>query len=289
MKETIIHKKESEDYINEISGESEEINKVKELIVKYSIEEDPILILGETGVGKSHAAELIHKYSSMSGKFVIADTTIINENLFESEMFGHKKGAFTGAIVDKKGLVDEAKGGTLFIDEIAEVPFSFQAKLLRIIDTKKYRILGETTERKADMRIITATNKVLLKEIEKKEFREDLYYRLNVFQIEIPPLRKRKSDIRALVMERRKYLKGKKIGEEFWKVVCNYDWPGNCRELFTVLKRAGILLNSPIRGADIKSIIDESKNGILVRKNDGIESETDLILFTIIQYRREWL
>jgi transcriptional regulator with PAS, ATPase and Fis domain len=199
---------------------------------------------------------LIHLYSGRKGKFVVADTTTINENLFESEVFGHKKGSFTGAAEDKQGLIDEARGGTLFFDEIAEVPVSFQAKLLRFIDIKKYRVVGEPCEKEADVRIVAATNKDLQKAVEKKTFRDDLYFRLNVLEIKIPPLRERKEDINAALFERRKFLKGKKIGEGFWEVMYNYDWPGNFRELFTVLKRAGILCDSPITGKKIQEIID---------------------------------
>jgi transcriptional regulator with PAS, ATPase and Fis domain len=247
----------SEADIGGITGSSEAISKVKELVLKFSLEEDPVLLLGETGVGKTHIAELIHVYSGRKGKFVGADTTTINENLFESEVFGYKKGAFTGATADKRGLIDEAKDGTLFFDEIAEVPVSFQAKLLRFIDRKKFRAVGETSEKQADVRIVAATNKDLQKAVEKKTFRDDLYFRLNVLEIKIPPLRERKQDIKAALMERGKFLKGKEIGEAFWDVMFNYNWPGNFRELFTVLKRAGILCDSPITGKKIQKIIDE--------------------------------
>jgi transcriptional regulator with PAS, ATPase and Fis domain len=238
-----------------ITGVSEEIKKIREMVLKYSLEEEPLLLIGETGVGKSHYAELIHRYSGRKGKFVVAEITSINENLFESTMFGHKKGAFTDARADKIGLVREADKGTLFIDEIAEIPVSFQAKLLRFIEKKKYRVLGETRERDAEVRIVAASNRDLQEAIEDREFREDLYYRLQVLEIEIPPLRKRKHDIKAFITTNREYLKGKEIGEGFWEVVFNYDWPGNMRELITVLKRAGILLESPITGEKIKEVI----------------------------------
>ncbi|MCK5056436.1 MAG: sigma-54-dependent Fis family transcriptional regulator [Candidatus Aminicenantes bacterium] len=255
-----------------ITGSSEAISRIKDLVIKFSVEDDSVLLLGETGVGKTHIAELIHHYSGRKGKFVTADTTTINENLFESEVFGHKKGSFTGADADKKGLIDEAKEGTLFFDEIAEVPVSFQAKLLRLIENKKYRVVGETCEKKADVRIVAATNKDLPGAIERKEFRPDLYFRLNVLEIKIPPLRQRKKDIKTLIMEKRKYLKGKKIGEGFWEVMLNYGWPGNLRELFTVLKRAGILWDSPITGKKIREIIDENMSGeAAIKSNHEIE------------------
>jgi transcriptional regulator with PAS, ATPase and Fis domain len=184
--------------IKGITGESEEIKSIREMVLKYSLEEDPVLLIGETGVGKSHIAELIHRYSGRIGKFITAEITSVNENLFESTMFGHKKGAFTDAHTDKTGLVQHAHRGTLFIDEVFDIPISFQAKLLRFIEKKKYRVLGETEEREADVRIVAASNKDLQKAIENNEFREDLYYRLHVLEIEIPPLRKRKQDIRFL-------------------------------------------------------------------------------------------
>lgn len=241
-----------------ISGSSEEIKQIREKILRYSLEEAPVLLLGETGAGKSHIAELIHRYSGHKGKFVTIHTPAIPDNLFESEVFGHKKGAFTDAQADKKGLVAEAEQGTLFFDEISEVPVAFQAKLLRFIETGKYLILGDSTEQTSDVRIVAATNRDLGKAIEMKEFREDLYYRLNILEIEIPPLRKRKEDIKALVTEKLELLKGKEPGEDFWDVIFKHDWPGNVRELVTVLIRAGIHCDSPIMGQDIRHIIEQT-------------------------------
>lgn len=242
----------------EITGDSEEIKAIREMVLKFSLEEEPVLLMGETGVGKSHIAELIHRYSGRKGKFVVAEITSINENLFESTMFGHKKGSFTDAKEDKTGLVQAAHRGTLFIDEVFEIPISFQAKLLRFIDKKKYRVVGEAEEREADVRIVAATNKDLQKAIRDKEFREDLYYRLHVLEIQVPPLRKRKQDIRTFITQNQAYLKGKEIGKGFWDAILDYDWPGNMRELITVLKRAGILLDSPVTGEKIIEIIRKS-------------------------------
>ncbi len=250
-------------------GISKEIQRIKETVTKYALEEEPVLLVGETGVGKSHIARLIHTCSGRKGQLVVADITSINENLFESIMFGHKKGSFTGAYEDKKGLVKEADGGTLFIDEVAEVPISVQAKLLRFIETKKYRVLGEFRERNADVRIVAATNKNLPQAMGHREFREDLYYRLHVLEIDIPSLRERKEDIKAFVREMsEKYLRGKQIGEKFWEVMFNYEWPGNVRELITVLKRAGIMLESPITGDDIINIIGDLNKKSAVKTVD---------------------
>jgi transcriptional regulator with PAS, ATPase and Fis domain len=238
-----------------ISGTSGAIRQIRERVVNYSLEEEPVLLLGETGVGKNHIAELIHRFSGRKGPFTIVHTPSIPETLFESEIFGHKKGAFTGAAEDKKGLVAEAEGGTLFFDEIAEIPVSFQAKLLQFIETQKYRVLGDSRERQARVRIVAASNRDLEEEIEAKRFREDLYYRLNVLPIEIPPLRERKEDIQAIVKENDMHLRGKPLGERFWETVLAHHWPGNVRELIHVIKRAGIQLEGPITGKAVDSII----------------------------------
>ncbi len=267
--DTIQNIRASEVNIDGISGDSVQVRKLRKLLLNYSLEDDPVLLMGETGVGKTHIAELIHKYSGRSGKFVVVDVPTVNENLFESEVFGHKKGSFTGAVADKKGLVAEAADGTLFFDEISEVPVSFQAKLLRFIETKKYRELGETSEKSADIRILAATNRNLSEAIENGEFRQDLYYRLNILGIQIPPLRERRDDIKAIVFENLSFLKGKDIGKGFWDVVSSYDWPGNFRELFSVLKRAGILCDSPITAKDVQAIIHESDD----RGSSANESE----------------
>jgi DNA-binding NtrC family response regulator len=239
-----------------ITGKSEKMKRIRQLVLNYSKENEPVLLLGETGVGKNHTAELIHRHSGREGRFVVASAPNLQEGLFECTLFGHKKGAFTDAKSDRQGLVEEARAGTLFIDEISGVPVSIQARLLRFIESKKYRVLGESFEREANVRIIAASNKDLVKAIKNKEFREDLYYRLNVLEIMIPPLRDRKEDIQDFVREKQKYLKGKKIGEGFMEALYNHEWPGNIRELITVLKRAGICCKSPITGKDIKNMIN---------------------------------
>ncbi len=266
-----------------ITGATTEIQEIREQVLRYSLEEAPVLLLGETGAGKSHIAEMIHRYSGRKGKFVTIHTPTIPDNLFESEVFGHKKGAFTGATADKKGLVAEAERGTLFFDEISEVPVSFQAKLLRFIETRKYLVLGESAEQEAEVRIVAATNRDLNIAIETKEFREDLYYRLNILEIMIPPLRERKEDIKALVMEKKELLKGKEPGEGFWEAVYQHDWPGNVRELLTVLIRAGIHCDNPIKGDDIRDIIEKThykksfaqQNNKLARAREKIKAGRD--------------
>ncbi|MCP4154193.1 MAG: sigma-54-dependent Fis family transcriptional regulator, partial [bacterium] len=223
--------KKSQEDVGGITGSCEVMSNLKQMILKFSLEIEPVLLMGETGAGKSHIAGLIHKYSGRNGRFVTVDSPTIHENLFESVLFGHKKGAFTDAKYDKKGLVAEADGGTLFIDEISEVPLSFQAKLLRFIETKKYLVLGESSERCANIRIIAATNRDLHHAIEAKEFREDLYFRLHILELKIPPLRVRKEDLKKLVLEYSRFLKGKEIGTGFWEAIIRHNWPGNVREL----------------------------------------------------------
>ncbi|MCP4216650.1 MAG: sigma-54-dependent Fis family transcriptional regulator [bacterium] len=265
--------KKNETEIGGIAGDSIGIGKIRERLITYSMVDEPVLLTGETGTGKTHIAGLIHYYSGRKGKFMIINTPGIPESLFESEMFGHAKGAFTDAKFEKKGLVEEAAGGTLFIDEITEVAYSMQAKLLRFIETGKYTRLGESMEREVDVRIVAASNKVLSTAIKDKEFREDLYYRLNVFEIELPPLRERKEDIKALVMEKKKHLLGKEIGEGFWEALHRHNWPGNVRELISVLKRAGVHNEDTITGNDVKNIINVGGNGSCPKSGDSDEVE----------------
>lgn len=268
--DTIPHVLKKEKEIRGIAGTSETIEKTRKLTVTYSKVDEPLLITGETGTGKTYIAELIHNLSQRKGNFIVINTPGIPESLFESELFGHKKGAFTDAAYDKKGLVEEAEEGTLLIDEVTEVSFALQAKLLRFIETGKYTRLGECFEREADVRVIAASNKDLHDAIEKKEFREDLYYRLSVFEIEVPPLKKRKEDIKALVMEKIKYLNDKEMGKGFWEAIYNYDWPGNVRELISVLKRTGLLDKDIITGKDIEAVINgNSRNRKVKAAKDG--------------------
>jgi transcriptional regulator with PAS, ATPase and Fis domain len=268
------HREERERFIRQkpgraaVTGNSDAIDNIRELVARYSLEQEPVLLRGETGCGKNYIAELIHRCSRRKGKFVTINTPGIPENLFESEVFGHTKGAFTGAAADKKGLVEEAEGGTLFFDEIAEVPSSFQARLLRFIETKKYFVLGNPREKKAGVRILAATNKDLERAIEEKQFREDLYFRLQVLEITIPPLRERKEDIKPLVLEEWRRLKDKPPGKGFWETLEAYAWPGNIRELKSVLKRAAILADNVVTGKDLKKIINQySSNGLAGMEN----------------------
>ncbi len=228
-------------------GESEKIKEVRSLIYKASKFDSPVLIYGESGVGKEVVARLIHNLSRRNkNPFVAINCASIPETLLESELFGYKKGAFTGAYETKRGLLEIANGGTVFFDEICDLPLSLQAKLLRAIETHSFIPIGSTKEEKVDIRIISATNKDLKKLTQEGKFREDLYYRLNVFPIYIPPLRERKEDIEVLIKHFLKIYSKKlnrkyEIKEEALEILKNYRWPGNVRELENLIERLVIL------------------------------------------------
>jgi len=238
-----------------LSGDSSSIRQVRESAVRYALEGETVLITGETGVGKNRAAEWIHGLSGRSGPFRLIHTPALPESLLESELFGHRRGAFTGASESRRGLIEDTEGGTLFFDEIADIPLGFQAKLLGFIDTRRYRLLGETREREAQVRIIAASNRDLREEVKARRFREDLFFRINVLPLRIPPLRERREDIRALVSENIHLLRDRGIGQGFWEALERHDWPGNARELIHVLIRAGIQGEAPLNGPEIEAII----------------------------------
>jgi transcriptional regulator with PAS, ATPase and Fis domain len=217
---------------------------------KISESEVTVLIHGETGVGKEVFAKAIHNASSRKEMpFIPVNMASIPEGLFESELFGYDEGSFTGSRKGgKQGIFELANGGTLFLDEIGELPLSAQAKLLRVIQERTYRRVGGLKQYKLDVRLITATNRNLLEEMQQKRFREDLYYRLCVVPIQIPPLRERKEDLPLLISNilselSTKYRKNIKLSDEVIAVFQQYDWPGNVRELANVLER--VITTSP--------------------------------------------
>lgn len=230
--------------IPEIIGESNSIKKLFQLIHKVAITDATVLILGESGTGKELVARSIHNLSNRKNKPYIAQFCgSIPDTLLESELFGYKKGAFTGATTDKKGLFEVADGGTFFLDEIADISPALQAKLLRVLQNREIIRLGDTKPIKVDVRIIAATNKDLKQLVNENKFREDLFYRLNVFPIEIPPLRERREDIPLLVHHFiKKYSKNEiSISPQAMKKLQNFYWPGNVRQLENVIQRALIL------------------------------------------------
>ncbi len=215
--------------------------KVLELVESAAMSDINVLLRGETGTGKEVIARSIHKLSDRRDKpFIVVDCSSIPEHLFESELFGHERGAYTGATQRKLGLVELADGGTLFLDEIGEIPLTMQSKLLRFVETRSFRRVGGLREIKVNVRIISATNRDLNAMVRKGEFRSDLLYRINTMEIEIPPLRERKEDIPLLVELFLKRFR-KKIKPETVKLLMNYSWPGNIRELRNMIERASLL------------------------------------------------
>ncbi|MGC8908428.1 MAG: sigma-54-dependent transcriptional regulator [Desulfomonilaceae bacterium] len=237
--------------LGEIIGKSQQMQDIFNLISKIGPSNAGVLITGESGTGKELVAKAIHAHSPRADKpFITVNCAAIPENLLESELFGHVKGSFTGAISGKAGLVEMAHTGTLFLDEIGEVPLSLQAKLLRFLQEKEFRRVGDTDVKKVDVRIIAATNKNLEEEVQKGSFREDLYYRLNVIRINLPPLRERSEDIPLLAEYFLKKFcaaqdkKIKKVSSLALRVLCNYHYPGNIRELENIIERCVTLEES---------------------------------------------
>ncbi len=238
-------------------GSSPAMRKVVQLIEKVAPTEASVLVCGASGTGKELVARALHYNSPRRDRpLVTINCAALQENLLESELFGHEKGAFTGASTTKPGLIEVAEGGTLFIDEIAEMAGGLQAKLLRVLEDGHFRRVGSTQEGRADVRVVAATNKVLEEEQQAGRFREDLYYRLNVVTVRLPNLRERLGDIPELVQH---FLTTRQIGPKPFQVApevleafVRYDWPGNVRELANVLERAQILAeNSTITLDDL--------------------------------------
>ena len=231
----------------EIVSVSPEMDKVKKLILKIAKSNSTVLIRGESGTGKELIARSIHTNSLRAdGPFQAVNCAAINENLLESELFGHEKGSFTGAVGEKKGLFEIADGGTLFLDEIGELDISLQAKLLRALQEREIRRVGGLKDIPVDVRVLAATNRDLLKMTEEQTFREDLYYRLNVLSIEIPPLRERRSDLPPLTeFFVTKYTRGTdreiSFAAEAKKILEDYHYPGNVRQLESAIERAILL------------------------------------------------
>jgi DNA-binding NtrC family response regulator len=239
--------KEAKDFQN-IIGKSRKMQSVFKIADQVSCTNTTVLILGESGTGKELLARYIHYNSPRKDKvFVPVNCAALRETLLESELFGHEKGSFTGAVSTKRGLMEIASGGTFFFDEIGDVSPLIQGKLLRVLQEREFMRVGGTDTISADIRLITATNKNLEQCIKERTFREDLYYRLNVVSIHLPPLRERKDDILPLAqffLSRFNKKMGKKICEikqDVLGVLMGYDWPGNVRELENVLERAVVL------------------------------------------------
>ncbi len=242
-----------------IIGKSPEIINIFDIIKKISGFKSSVLLTGESGTGKELVAKAIHYNSSRKDNpFVAVNCGAIPETLLESELFGHKKGSFTGAVNDRKGIFEEADGGTLLLDEIGDIPLNLQVKLLRVLQEGETRRIGHDTPTPVDVRIIAATAKDLAQEVSNSTFREDLYYRLNVLPIHIPPLRERKDDIHLLVKHFiKKYNKAHSLsikppGPSVLKALMGHSWPGNIRELENIIERSMILASGD--SLDIKDM-----------------------------------
>jgi len=242
------------DSFSQVVFTSPEMGRVIEVVDRIARHNSPVLVTGETGTGKGLIASTIH-YNTMNPRkdapFLTINCGAIPEPLMESELFGHSKGAFTGAVAAKTGLFEAAKGGTLFLDELSSAPLSLQTKLLRILDNGEYMRVGETTPRKTDTRIVGATNKDLDVEVAEGRFREDLYHRLRVVQIELPPLRERRQDIKPLADYFLEYFNkqfGKmlEMSDEAFDALMVYEWPGNIRELKHCIESAVLMCEGNI-------------------------------------------
>lgn len=258
-------------------GESPQIQKVISRICKVATTDSPVLLVGESGTGKELAAKAIHQMSDRKeGPFVVINCSAIPETLLESELFGHEKGAFTGAVMSKKGKFDQADKGTIFLDEIADMSLMTQAKILRILQEQSFERVGGNERIMVDVRVIAATNKDLTKEIEKGRFREDLYYRLNVIPFHVVPLRERKDDIPLFVdfylkeFSRRTITSVPVIEKAALGALVAYDWPGNVRELKNLIERLIIMGPSgSIEFGDIPDYIRDTEPLEIAASEDG--------------------
>jgi transcriptional regulator with GAF, ATPase, and Fis domain len=261
---------EAEKYrVENIVGNSPAMRHVFSLLQKVAQSDSTVLVNGESGTGKELVAGAIHHLGPRKDRpFVAQNCSALNDNLLESALFGHVKGAFTGAVRDSKGLFEIADGGTLFLDEIGDMSPSLQLKLMRAIQEGTFMPLGGTLERKVDVRVIAATHKDLADLVKKGEFREDLFYRINVIRVQIPPLRDRKEDLPLLVTHflrkhRQPSQKVRALSEEAMRVLHGYAWPGNIRELENRLKKAVVLADKPLLGPDDLDLKPENLEPIM--------------------------
>lgn len=272
-------KKNMEASVSEFVGKDEKILNIINTVKNIAGTESTVLITGESGTGKEIVAQMIHRLSSRNeNNFVSFNCAAINTNLIESELFGHKKGAFTGAYTNKDGLFKVANNGTIFLDEIAEMETNMQAKLLRVIQEKEITPIGSTDSIPIDSRIIAATNKDIDEEVQAGRFRLDLFYRLNVIRIDIPALRERKDDIKILfdyyieVLSKKYGKKINRISDSVYDKLYNYDWPGNVRELINIVERILVIKNDSTIAPD--DIPFNNAAGRKSAKTYGIEIET---------------
>jgi two-component system response regulator HupR/HoxA len=268
---------------------SESLRRVLALAIRLAPSAAPVLITGETGTGKERVARAVHQASRRVGPFVAVNCAALPETLLESELFGHQRGAFSGAERDRKGLIESGAGGTVFLDEIGEASASAQAKLLRVLQERRVRPLGSSTEREVDVRFVTATHRDLLRAVREGGFREDLYYRLAVLLIEVPPLRTRPDDIRPLV----RHMIAREAAEsdltpEAWAQLEAHAWPGNVRELENEVTRA-LALAEPGEPLQPKHFSERLGASFAPIANLPLESQPDETLRETLDRVERWL
>jgi DNA-binding NtrC family response regulator len=291
-KSKIVQKSSDQKGFDKIIGNSPLILQAKKLAEKVALTDATVLLTGETGTGKEVFANAIHEGSDRKkNNFVAINCSAFSKEILESELFGHKQGSFTGAIKDKKGLIEEANNGTLFLDEIGEMPIELQAKLLRVLETKEFIKMGETKVSKSDFRLIAATNRNLEEEIKQGHFREDLYFRLNVFEITLPSLRERKDDLKALaknfidVFSQKLHLTSVQVAPEYYKALEKNDWKGNIRELRNTIERSLILMNDNV--LDIESLPPYSEKIAATEKDSlSMRSLEKEHILKVLQYTK---
>jgi DNA-binding NtrC family response regulator len=271
------------DRFREFVGKSTALRSVLEIISKVSQSESTVLVQGESGVGKELAARAIHRTSDRSRQpFIVVDCTSLQETLLQSELFGHERGAFTGAVARKHGLFEVADGGSVFMDEIGEISLPLQARILRVLETGTFRRVGGVKGVRVDVRIICATNRDLYQMVQEKRFRQDLYYRINVVSFTLPPLRERRSDVALLA---RYFAENSPVGRrrsisfssDALSVLQTYPWPGNVRELHNVVERALILADGDtVTVEDLPSNLRQEGNALVHQLTNGRPSLAEL-------------
>lgn len=254
-------------------GKSRKMRQIFGILERISPSQATVIVEGETGTGKELVAKAIHDHSTRKDKpFVVFDCSAVAPNLIESELFGHMKGAFTGAVKDRMGAFESANGGTLFLDEIGELTIDLQPKLLRALEQREIKRVGSTQSRNLDVRVVCATNRNLKEEVAAQNFREDLYFRLSVVKIQLPSLRERLEDVPLIVeklLEKARYnikpdgsFYVSRIEDDALKILQRYQWPGNVRELNNILERAvSFAQNGTVRGQDLQYVFSEAQSG----------------------------
>ncbi|MBN1472378.1 MAG: sigma-54-dependent Fis family transcriptional regulator [Syntrophaceae bacterium] len=274
---TILDKVEAKELFPEIIGESRAMRALFGQIMKAAPTNSTVLITGETGTGKELAAKSIHKHSLRFEKPLInINCVAIPEGLLESELFGHEKGSFTGADKQKKGKFELADGGTIFLDEIGDMPLATQAKILRVLEEREFERVGGTSRISVDVRILAATNKNLQEMVRTGAFREDLFYRLNVFAFHLPPLRERREDIPFLIEHFLKQMgKECEVSQEAMQILLWYPWPGNIRELKNTIERAAVIAEGAIKPGHLPAYLAGDYHVESGRKGNDLSQSID--------------